>query len=344
MYVIYPQLTPSKIVMNSMLKMNSQTSAQTWDHSGHDLQGIMPARSSHDNLIDFTPLGDPAALLGLHLGSDSATIAHGHASLPQLLPQHPPLLSSPATAAPQFSQHPDPRRHWDAWNPLLVTNPQPSLNLQPVPIDSRPVHSYQQSAPSAGGTLYNRSVRLSDSGYVSNSHAARSVSAASSYAVDTSCSPQLASHQGPEFAENFCSSPVQERETSMQHVSELIRCDHPNCSWTGKCPSDKRCVHHYQSKRQTNPVLPCTGNTKRDIGNCSGAMNQTAAAKRASEPSTIWPGIRNASTSRSPSAVLKSCICALDGIAPAKTNSGHGWIISNSIWPGCIVVRMLLNY
>lgn len=237
---------PPKVAV-SVLNMTQQTSARSWGSSGHDLQGIMPASSSHDDPVGFT-LGDPTALLGLHLGSDPAIIAHTHTSLPQSLPSHLQLLSSPSIATPDFSQHPDPRRHWDAWNPLLVTNPQPLLNLPPVSTDLRPTYLHQQSAPSERASLHNNSQRSSDSGYET-----RSTSTASSSAVDTACSSQFASPQGPESA---CSSPDQDnREGSMQSPIEYIICDHPNCKWSGRCPSDKRYAHHYHAKKwmpQTN--------------------------------------------------------------------------------------------
>lgn len=207
----------------------------------------MPASSSHDDPIDFT-LGDPTALLGLHLGSDPAIVAHTHTSLPQSLPSHRQLLSSSSIGAPNFSQHSDPRRHWDAWNPLLVTNPQPLLNLPPVPTDLCPTSLYQQSASSEIASLYNNSQRSSDSGY-----GTRSASTASSYAVDTTCSPHFASPQGPEPS---CPTPDQDnREGSVQFPTEYIKCDHPNCKWSGRCPSDKRYAHHYHAKKwmpQTN--------------------------------------------------------------------------------------------
>lgn len=197
----------------------------------------MPASSSHDDPIDFT-LGDPTALLGLHLGSDPTAIAHTHTSIPQCLPSHPQLLSSPITASPDLSQHSDPRRYWDAWNPLLVTNPQPLFNLPPVPTDLRPTYSYQRSTPSESASQYNSSLQSSDSGYKT-----RSTTTASSYAVDTASSPQLASPQSLESAGESCSSPDQDnQEGTVQSGSgpEYIKCDHPNCKWSGRCPSDKR--------------------------------------------------------------------------------------------------------
>lgn len=227
---------PSKVAAN-LLNMTPQTSARAWASTGHDLQGIMPANSSHDDPIDFT-LGDPAALLGLHLGSDHTTIAHTHTSLPPCLPSHPQSLSSPITASPDLSQHSDPRRHWDAWNPLLVTNPRPLFNLSPVPTDLRPPYSYESAS------LSNNSLRSSDSGYKT-----RSITTASSYAVDTACSPQLASPQSLESAGESCSSPDQDnQESTVQSGPEYIKCDHPNCKWSGRCPSDKRYVHHLLEK------------------------------------------------------------------------------------------------
>src|SRR5699024_10144571 len=116
------------------------------------------------------------------------------------------------------------------------------------PTDLRPTYSHQQSALSESASLYNNSLRSSDSGY-----GTRSTSTASSYAVDTACSPQFASPLGPDSA---CSSQDQDnREGSVQSPTECIKCDHPNCKWSGRCPSDKRYAHHYHAKNcmpQTN--------------------------------------------------------------------------------------------
>lgn len=235
--------SPPKVAV-SVLNMTQQTSARSWGSSGHDLQGIMPAGSSHDDPIGFTP-GDPTALLGLHLGSDPAIIAHTHTSLPQSLLSHPQPLSFPSIATPDVSQHPKPGRYSDAWNPLLVTCPQPLLNLPPVPTDLRPTYLRPQSVLSESASLYNPS----DSGY-----GTRSASTASSDAVNTACSSHFASPQGPGPA---CSSPDQgSQEGSVQSPTEDIKCDHHSCTWRGRCPSDKRYAHHYHAKKwtlQTNP-------------------------------------------------------------------------------------------
>lgn len=215
----------------------------SWDHSRHDLQGILPT-PSHDSLtapiaVDLA-LSDPTALLGLQLGSDPTNLPRGHASLPHWLPSHPPSLppSSSSATIPDYAPYHVPRRtcNQDAWNPLQVTgvpaNPT-AWGLQPIPADLHGKYpKCQQSAPSASGSLQ-RSIHPSDSGYGTQTCTTRYVTN-SSYAVDASCSPQLAPRHKPELVED---------KHEAQAGQELIKCDYPNCSWVGKCPSDKKCVH-----------------------------------------------------------------------------------------------------
>lgn len=221
--------------------MDYQESSINWGRSshGHDLQGILPASSSHDALtaIDM-PLGDPSALLGLSLGSDpsgvsqSRVLVHWPASSPH-------FISSPNTApAPEYTPYHVSRRvcDQDAWNPLLVTgvpsNPATTLSLQPIPVK---YSTCPQSAPSESGSVLN-AFKSSDSGYGTQSCATRSARN-SSHAVDSSCSPQQTSHHELESVEDVNSSPAQGRG------EESIKCDYPNCKWIGKCPSDKKFVH-----------------------------------------------------------------------------------------------------
>lgn len=221
--------------------MDYQESSINWDNSrhGHDLQGILPAPSSHDGLtaIDM-PLGDPSALLSLSLGSGPSSVSQGQ------VPVHWPtsyshLISSPNTApAPEYMPYHVSRRtcDQDAWNPLLVTgvpsDPATTLSLQPIPVK---YSTCPQSAPSESSSVLN-AFKSSDSGYGTQSCATRSVRN-SSHAVDSSCSPQLTSHHELESMEDVNSSSAQGRE------EESIKCDYPNCKWIGKCPSDKKLVH-----------------------------------------------------------------------------------------------------
>lgn len=244
-------------------KMNYQESSG-WDHSRHDLQGILPT-PSHDSLtapiaIDLA-LNDPTALLGLQLGSDPANFPRGHASLPHWLPSHPHSIpSSSSTTAPDYAPCHVPRRtcNQDVWNPLQVTgvpaNPT-AWGLQPIPADLHGKYpKCQQSAPSASGSLP-RNTHPFDSGYGTQSCTTRSVTN-SSYAVDASCSPQLPPRHESELVEGLDSSSVQDKHDA-RNGQELIKCDYPNCRWAGKCPSDKKYV---QNTLTVSPVYMATQN------------------------------------------------------------------------------------
>lgn len=222
-----------------------------WDHSRHDLQGILPT-PSHDSLTAPIPidlaLNEPTALLGLQLGSDPANFSRGHPSLPHWLPSHPHSIpsSSSSTTAPEYAPCHVPRRtcNQDAWNPLQVTgvpaNPS-AWGLQPLPADLHGKYpKCQQSAPSASGSLH-RNIHPSDSGYGTQSCTTRSVTNSSSYAVDASCSPQLAPHHDSDLIDGLDTSSVQDKNEA-RNGQEFIKCDHPNCRWVGKCPSDKKYV------------------------------------------------------------------------------------------------------
>lgn len=89
-----------------------------------------------------------------------------------------------------------------------------------------------------------------DSGYASNNGAPQSV-VASSYGMDSS--PHLsAKEHGFKFGEALAFYDQQQQPHGMgvgnmfmkddcSSLSlESVKCDHPACSWIGKCPSDKR--------------------------------------------------------------------------------------------------------
>ncbi|KAL2814779.1 hypothetical protein BJX63DRAFT_420650 [Aspergillus granulosus] len=239
---------------------------------GHNdvLQGITPtaaaSSSSSSHAADLSPNGlpssdptpgDPASFLGFQFGPDLGVHPYNHGSLNQYLP--PPKQSASPTPQPiDFFHYPSARfmSNQDSWNPLQVTGlpanvsfvTRPMGRAPPMNAFSRRCSADQYSTPSETGSQYN-GLHSSDSGYSTRSWTTRSIAA--SYAVDSACSPNLA----PQDYEQEDKVPpmdlnsthlsdamdITERPDSPSLLSlDTIKCDYPNCTWTGKCPSDKR--------------------------------------------------------------------------------------------------------
>lgn len=208
---------------------------------GHD--------GSHPDLSDFRPSGlamDPASnpLLDLHLGPDLALDAHSH----------PAFMTQWSSSDPQDFYYPHyPSRlanDQDAWNPVQVTGvPHSSsmshMNAPPVGDQDCAFPKPHYSTPSESGSQYMGSFHSADSGYGSHSVVA------SSYPVDSTSSPQIGAKEhsfgepvayldqphvgaGSVFTSDF---------GEPQSFDTVVKCDHPACSWMGKCPSDKRYVN-----------------------------------------------------------------------------------------------------
>lgn len=86
-----------------------------------------------------------------------------------------------------------------------------------------------------------------DSGYGGTSCTTHSV-VASAYGVDAMSSPLV----GPKergFGESLAMfdqafvRPAMFAGGLVESPVESVKCEHPACSWVGKCPSDKRCVY-----------------------------------------------------------------------------------------------------
>ncbi|KAH3200109.1 hypothetical protein KXW44_009296 [Aspergillus fumigatus] len=208
-------------------------------------------------------LGDPASFLGIQFGSDPAVLPHDHSSiLHPWLPcgsNHPsPSSLSPAPNYLEYYQYHTPQsfNHQDAWNPLQVTGVPlntSAFNLQPVGkpyqindyIDRRR-STGQYSTPSENDSQYN-GLASGDSGYGSRSCTTRSI-AASSFAVDSACSPHLGPHEYElddrtttfDLGPSACGEAVEKTEQHNAPCEYEIKCDYPECNWKGKCPSDKR--------------------------------------------------------------------------------------------------------
>ncbi|KAJ5180422.1 hypothetical protein N7492_003632 [Penicillium capsulatum] len=238
----------------------------SWPDSSDVLQGIMVGPDgSHPDLSDFRPSSlamDPASnpLLDLHLGTDMTLDAHSH---PSFLPW--------SSSEPQDFYYPHiPSRlatDQDAWNPLQVTGvPHSSsvshMNVPPVGDPDCAFSKPHYSPPSESGSQYMGSFHSADSGYGSASCATQSVA----YGVDAKSSPQIGAKEhgfgepvafldhssagaGSMFPGDFGDA---------QSFETAVKCDHPTCTWMGKCPSDKRKheARHRKSFKCDEPNCP----------------------------------------------------------------------------------------
>ncbi|PLN75358.1 hypothetical protein BDW42DRAFT_39017 [Aspergillus taichungensis] len=268
-----------------------------------------PVENPPDHLMtpsDLT-LGDPASFLGFQFASSSSSSA-APSSDPAVLPHRPasllspwwphhyqPSSSSPSAPSPSrdYAHYHFPRRahNQDAWNPLQVTGVPTNAAAFPIlparattyPTDglARRCSTGQRSDFSENGSHLN-GVHPSDSGYSSQSCTTRSVK---SYAIDSACSPCLGpAEQEPEENPVLDLNVVPPGDAPLIRMNQFgspsffcqdtIRCDYPGCTWTGKCPSDKR-KHEARHKKSF----------KCDEPNCSrkegfGTINDLARHKK----------------------------------------------------------------
>ncbi|KAJ5088189.1 hypothetical protein N7456_011805 [Penicillium angulare] len=182
-------------------------------------------------------------LLDLHLNTDLASLD------PQ---SHPNFLNQwPSTStAPQdfyYPNYPASRlaADQDAWNPLLAagvpnTTSVSHMHMSSMTDPERAFHKPHYRTPSEAGSQYMGSLHSGDSGYASTNGPAHSV-------VPSSYGPLSSPHIGPNEPAYVESMPFfdQSRMGTMSIFSQdfgetSVKCDHPSCSWVGKCPSDKR--------------------------------------------------------------------------------------------------------
>jgi len=131
----------------------------------------------------------------------------------------------------------------DAWNPLLVTGvPTSSFSHMNMSVPDQD-YCYSQrnySEPSENGSQYVDNFHSADSGYEGTSCATQSV-VASNYGAESSPHKDVSEAAfDPHFGSG--SSYTSEFVGSPSMLDGSIRCNHPSCSWVGKCPSDKRYV------------------------------------------------------------------------------------------------------
>ncbi|KAL2794085.1 hypothetical protein BJX66DRAFT_338226 [Aspergillus keveii] len=227
------------------------------------LQGITTtatqAELSPNDLTSSSDLapGDPGSFLGFQFGPDVGVHPYNHGSLNQYLP----LSKQSASPTPQpmdYFHYPSARfmSNQDSWNPLQVTGLPANVTFATRPMGrthqmhgfSRRCSTDQYSTPSETGSQYN-GLHSSDSGYSTRSCTTRSIAA--SYAVDSACSPSLIPHdyeqdeKVPPWDMNSThhgdAMDIAEQPDSPSLLSiDTIKCEYPGCTWTGKCPSDKR--------------------------------------------------------------------------------------------------------
>ena len=210
---------------------------------------IGPANSQ--DLTDFRaalPMGDSASnsLLDLHLSPNLTSLD---------AQTHPALMGQWSGAAVHdvyYPSYPASRftAHQDAWNPLLAAGlPQSSsVSHMQMPAVGDPDCAFPKPhyrTPSEAGSQQLGSLYSGDSGYGSQHGGAHSV-VPSSFAVDSS-SPQLGpnEHAFVDSMSLFDQSRMGTGSIFTQDFGEgpfeaSVKCDHPACSWVGKCPSDKR--------------------------------------------------------------------------------------------------------
>lgn len=202
------------------------------------LQGLIP--QPHPDLSGLALDSAANPLLELHLPDLALLEAQGQST----------FLGSWSASDPQdfYSSHCPSRlaSNQDAWNPLQVTGvPNPSsfshMNAPPVADPDCGFSNPYYATPSESGSQHTGSFYSADSGYASTSCATQSV-VTSSYGMDSSSSPQIAAqeHGLGESIVVLDQSHVGAGSMFEHPLDGSVKCDHPTCSWIGKCPSDKR--------------------------------------------------------------------------------------------------------
>lgn len=292
----------------------------SWRDSSDVLEGIMVGHDGshlHSDLSNLRPsglaLGDSASnpLLELHLSAD----------LPPLEAQNQPaFLNQWSSTDPQdfyYAHYPSSRLmgDQDAWNPLQVTGvPNPSsMSYMNVSAPGDPDCGFPKphySTPSESGSQCMGSFHSADSGYGSTCCATHSV-IPSSYGMDVMSSPPIAAKDhgfgepvalcdqayvgsGSVFSKGNDYSPSYSPDGS-------VKCDHPSCSWVGKCPSDKRYLFIFPRHCHMGESLILVGNMRHATGKSSNVMNPTALGKKGSALLMTSPATRNAFTTNNPS-------------------------------------------
>ncbi|EPS26002.1 hypothetical protein PDE_00938 [Penicillium oxalicum 114-2] len=173
--------------------------------------------------------------------------SHAQTAAPEWSSVFAPSAGSPDFCHPYY--HPSRlTASQDAWSPLQVTGvPSQStmshMQMPKVDHEAGFVRDHYRT-PSETGSQHLGSLHSGDSGYGGTSCGTGSV-VPSSYGVDSISSP-LAGFNEQSFGDSismFNRAFVGSTTCSEDFPSSLVesvKCDHPTCTWVGKCPSDKR--------------------------------------------------------------------------------------------------------
>ncbi|KAJ5491518.1 hypothetical protein N7539_003085, partial [Penicillium diatomitis] len=223
-------------------------SQTTWNEPTDLLHGIM---APPDEQYLHTGLShDPQVGLSLDPTFDLDFGAAGSNS-------HMTVPDWPSTFAPSAASHDfyHPIYHssrlaaaQDAWNPLQVTGvPSQSTMSHMCMADGDHEAGFKKGhyrTPSETGSKCLGSLYSGDSGYGGTSCDTGSV-VPSPYGIDSLSSPMAGSHEQTVgesiamFNRAFMDSAALLEDMTSSLV-ESVKCDHPTCTWVGKCPSDKR--------------------------------------------------------------------------------------------------------
>lgn len=221
--------------------------SRSWQDSGDILQGIMVGPDPH-SLPSHLTMGDSSSnpLLDLHLNTDLGLENHPH--------HHDQSFLGPWSSSTESQNfyYPYPARltaGQDAWNPLQVTGVPPSQpSMSHLTDDYHAFRKPHYRTPSDSGSQYMGSLISGDSGYVSNTGAPQSVA----YGMDSS--PHMSSKENGSTMFSEALAMYDQPQMGSGNIfmknlgdcasisTESVKCEHPACSWVGKCPSDKRYV------------------------------------------------------------------------------------------------------
>lgn len=279
--------------------------------------------------LQLPQIGPDPALDAFRNGNNSATLEFADTSFPSV-------------SLARF------HREQDAWNSLQVTGlprnlkPSPGRQLHHVPKTSTGMDDSHARFSRHDPSETDSQVTHSDSGYgsrrgdseISSLYPVEPISSPGTIVSSYNCNRFDTGSSGDNRPVYNASSFGTAAINFQSRYPQEIRCSYPDCSWTGKCPSDKKCVIRRNKRNNLYKIRSLADtaqeNTRQDIRSNGFVMNQTALARRVSGQSTTWNGTRNACTGRFPAEDPRRCTCALAGTAGGVRKSGPVMTISAS--------------